>query len=77
MNRHDDLEQDRRIHPDIVVAVLEEKIKHIEEQNAIYGEKIAALEKDKENAFKWGIMALGGAVIALFSWVIENIIFRH
>lgn len=47
---------------EVNVAVLQEKIKNIEEA-------VQSLTKDRDSALRWGIVTLGAALIGLGSWV--------
>ena len=51
------------------VAVLEEKIKNLEILISKTDSKLRALEKDRDNALKWGIMVLGTVVISMGSYI--------
>ena len=53
------------------VAVLEEKIKNLEILISKTDSKLKALEKDRDNALKWGIMVLGTIVISMGSYIFK------
>lgn len=53
------------------VAVLEEKIKNLEILISKTDGKLKALEKDRDNALKWGIMVLGTVVISMGSYIFK------
>ena len=53
------------------VAVLEEKIKNLEILISRTDSKLRALEKDRDNALKWGIMVLGTVVISMGSYIFK------
>ena len=53
------------------VAVLEEKIKNLERLISKTDSKLRALEKDRDNALKWGIMVLGTVVISMGSYIFK------
>ena len=53
------------------VAVLEEKIKNLEILISKTDSKLKALEKDRDNALKWGIMVLGTVVISMGSYIFK------
>ena len=53
------------------VAVLEEKIKNLEILISKTDSKLRALEKDRDNALKWGIMVLGTVVISMGSYIFK------
>ena len=55
----------------ITVAVLEEKIKNLEMLVSKTDGKLKALEKDRDNALKWGIMVLGTVVISMGSYIFK------
>lgn len=57
----------------ITVAVLQEKISALEEHLQRSDSKIKALEKDRDNAIKWGLMILGTAVVSMASWIFKLI----
>ena len=53
------------------VAVLEEKIKNLEILISRTDSKLRALEKDRDNALKWGIMVLGTVFISMGSYIFK------
>jgi len=53
------------------VAVLEEKIKNLEVLVSKTDSKLKALEKDRDNALKWGIMVLGTLVVSMGSYIFK------
>jgi hypothetical protein len=55
----------------VVIAVLQEKINSLEERQDQDGAKIAALEQDRNNALRWGIMVLGSAVVSMGAWIFQ------
>lgn len=55
----------------INVAVLQEKIAALEDHLNRSDSKIKALEKDRDNAIKWGLMILGTAVVSMASWIFK------
>lgn len=55
----------------VVIAVLQEKINFLEERQDQDGAKIAALEQDRNNALRWGIMVLGSAVVSMGAWIFQ------
>lgn len=55
----------------VTVAVLEEKIKNLEILISKTDGKLKALEKDRDNALKWGIMVLGTVVISMGSYIFK------
>jgi hypothetical protein len=55
----------------IVIAVLQEKINSLEERQDNDAKKIAALEQDRNNALRWGIMVLGSAVVSMGAWIFQ------
>lgn len=61
----------------VVIAVLQEKIKTLEEHVENNDKLIQALQKDRDNALKWGIMVLGTAVVSMGSWIFNNITKGH
>ena len=38
---------------------------------------LASLQKDRDNAFRWGIIVLGTAVIGMGTWIFNFIIGGH
>ena len=48
---------------------VEEKIKNLEILISKTDSKLRALEKDRDNALKWGIMVLGTVVISMGSYI--------
>lgn len=64
--------KDEDVHEAITaVAVLEEKIKNLEAFVSRTDSKLKALEKDRDNALKWGIMVLGTIVISMGSYIFK------
>ena len=55
----------------VVIAVLQEKINFLEERQDQDRAKIAALEQDRNNALRWGIMVLGSAVVSMGAWIFQ------
>lgn len=55
----------------VVIAVLQEKINFLEERQDQDAAKIAALEQDRNNALRWGIMVLGSAVVSMGAWIFQ------
>lgn len=55
----------------VVIAVLQEKINFLEERQDQDAMKIAALEQDRNNALRWGIMVLGSAVVSMGAWIFQ------
>lgn len=51
------------------IAVFEEKLKNLEQFIIKTEDKLAALEKDRDNALKWGVMVLGSVVISMGSYI--------
>ena len=64
-------ENDSAIITAINVAVLQEKINALEAHLNRSDSKIKALEKDRDNAIKWGLMILGTAVVSMASWIFK------
>ena len=61
----------------VIIAVLQEKIKTLEEHVENTDKKLQALQRDRDNALKWGIMVLGTAVVSMASWIFNNITKGH
>ncbi len=73
-------ETDKELATAVLIAVLKEKVAHLEEQ---LEEKSKALEEhiqdntdeitklkaDRDAALKWGIMLLGTAVLSMGTWI--------
>jgi hypothetical protein len=51
------------------IAVFEEKLKNLEQLIIKTEDKLEALEKDRDNALKWGVMILGSVVISMGSYI--------
>lgn len=62
---------DSDTHTAVVIAVLQEKINSLEERQDQDAKKIAALEQDRNNALRWGIMVLGSAVVSMGAWIFQ------
>lgn len=57
----------------VAVAVLEEKVKTLEEHLASTDKQLKSLLRDRDNALKWGIMVLGSAVLSMGTWIFNSI----
>ena len=55
----------------VIIAVLQEKIHSLEGRQDQDAAKIAALEQDRNNALRWGIMVLGSAVVSMGAWIFQ------
>jgi len=55
----------------VIIAVLQEKIHSLEARQDEDAAKIAALEQDRNNALRWGIMVLGSAVVSMGAWIFQ------
>ena len=66
-------EHDSALATAITVAVLQEKLSALEDHIQRSDSKIKALEKDRDNAIKWGLMILGTAVVSMASWIFKLI----
>ena len=51
------------------IAVFEEKLKNLEQLIIKTEDKLEALEKDRDNALKWGVMILGTVVISMGTYI--------
>lgn len=61
----------------VTIAVLEEKVKTLEEHLERTDKQLRALQHDRDNALKWGIMVLGTAVVSMGSWIFNAITKGH
>lgn len=61
----------------VIIAVLQEKIKNLEEHIEETDKKLKALQRDRDNALKWGIMVLGTGVVSMGTWIFNNITKGH
>lgn len=66
-------ENDSAVATAITVAVLQEKISALEDHLNRSDSKIKALERDRDNAIKWGLMILGTSVVSMASWIFKLI----
>ncbi len=57
----------------VLLAVLQERIKTLEEHFEHTDKRINSLDRDRSNAMKWGIMILGTAVISMGGWIFNLI----
>ena len=69
-------ENDSAVATAITVAVLQEKISALEDHLNRSDSKIKALERDRDNAIKWGLMILGTSVVSMASWIFKLITVR-
>ena len=46
-------------------------------ERAAQNAKIAALEQDRNQQLKWGVLTLGGALISLVTWIGNKVIGGH
>lgn len=58
----------------VLLAVLQERIKSLEEHIAITDKRLSSLDRDRSNALKWGIMILGTGVITMAGWIFHFIV---
>lgn len=74
----------RRESSNVAIAVIEERLKHleekledlsssIEEKLESTNSKIKSLERDRDNALRWGLMILGSAVLSMAAWIFNYI----
>lgn len=56
----------------ISLAILNEKIKTLEDDLDDTKSKLAALERDRDSALKWGIMLLGTTLVSLLGWIFQH-----
>lgn len=57
----------------VLLAVLQERIKSLEEHIAATDKRLSSLDRDRSNALKWGIMILGTAVMSMGGWIFHFI----
>lgn len=55
------------------IAVLQAKIVALENRLTVSEQHTANLVKDRDNAVKWGLMTLGGAVLSMATWIFHLI----
>ena len=63
-------------HPELVLDRMVEWRKQAEAHLAATDARITALEAERNHALKWGIIALGTAVIGMAAWI-WNIVAGH
>lgn len=61
----------------VTVAVLEQKVKTLEEHLASTDKQLKALQRDRDSALKWGLMVLGSAVLSMGTWIFNSITKGH
>lgn len=57
----------------VLLAVLQERLKTLEEHIETTDKRINSLDRDRSNAMKWGIMILGTAVMSMAGWIFNLI----
>lgn len=55
----------------------EQHLNYLEEKVKLLNERLDSLEKDRGQAFKWGIIVLGTAVIGMANWIFNQVIGGH
>lgn len=60
----------------VTVAVLEQKVKTLEEHLDRTDKQLKALQRDRDSALKWGVMVLGSAVLSMGTWIFNSITSR-
>ena len=50
------------------------EIEALHKENEDLQKRLASLEKDRESAMRWGIIVLGGAVMAMGTWIFNFIL---
>ena len=53
----------------VLLAVLQERIKTLEEHIENTDRRLNSLDRDRSNALKWGIMILGTGVLSMAGWI--------
>ena len=61
----------------VTIAVLEEKVRTLEEHLERTDKQLKSLQNDRDNALKWGIMVLGTAVLSMASWIFNAVTKGH
>lgn len=61
----------------VTIAVLEEKVRTLEEHLERTDRQLKALQSDRDNALKWGVMILGSAVVSMGAWIFNAISKGH
>lgn len=61
----------------VTIAVLEEKVRTLEEHLERTDRQLKALQSDRDNALKWGVMILGSAVVSMGTWIFNAISKGH
>lgn len=57
----------------VLLAVLQERIKSLEEHIENTEQRLNSLDKDRSNALKWGIMILGSGILSMAGWIFNLI----
>ena len=57
----------------VLLAVLQERLKTLEDHIDHTDKRINSLDRDRNNAMKWGIMILGTAVMSMAGWIFNLI----
>lgn len=55
----------------------EQHFTYLEEKVKLLTDRLDSLEKDRSQAFKWGIIVLGTAVIGMANWIFNQVIGGH
>lgn len=78
-NRHDNLREMppmQGLSPETREAMLQWEIQALKRELKEIRDTVDGLNKDKEKAMRWGILALGTAVIGMGTWIF-NLISSH
>lgn len=66
-------EKDHDIDVLVQLAILKEKLKHLESLVTTTTKQLEALQKDRDSALLWGLAVLGTAVISMGTWIFKYV----
>lgn len=57
----------------VALAKLEQKMETLEKELHENEKLLRALQRDRDSALRWGIIALGSGLISLLTWIFSNL----
>ncbi len=58
----------------VEIAVLKQKLDTLEEELDETKKSLRCLQRDRDSALRWGLIALGSGVVSLITWIFNHFI---
>lgn len=58
----------------VEMAVLKQKLDTLEEELDETKKSLRSLQRDRDSALRWGLIALGSGVISLITWIFNHFV---